>query len=1134
MGGRSGGWKLSVPCPETFHQTNEWGRNEWDWPTTGTQIQLGKDRSHSTKEASREVFVDSFRIGEPCDGEDSVAEDEEKSLQAEENVAEDHSGDGVEGKDGEGVLGDQRSAEAPATGKKDGDENDDANPTECQAPYIILCDTGKSFGGKHCSKKIKEPVCVLLEDRVMRDGVLVAIPPFDSPITASMCGLHAKKYADRIRELMCNLPTCHGRGFTCVYQGKIFRFCHLHMAEALELEVKNRFQLSGKPGRQPAMSGPAVNVWEDEDLWRIAKGNEDEDASVTKPSVVREEGALKSDNCRAEQSKRASVSDEENLASMGGKSIDGKDVFKNEARGQRQQGWSNQFDDRDQLFGREKRSPTQSLSGPDSAFKRFAQPGPEEDGCRSADLEGLMPNFARRPREKPTYIPVEMQNDYESGAKKREPWDIVAEGFGEIRGNDDKDAKSPTRMSEFLVFSLRGFGFFKIELGIGAYGKDLLETLKRQASAMKESMYRKGIRVPLTNRIAHGLADACWGSEAPGGSPEGSLLVVDFLPWDLHSFEDYVRKGDKVETRNKSHITMNAISRAIKQQIKIFGAVYGEEHASGRTEALSSLEDLRESYEEFHPPTFLMAVWDEMTFEYTMVTMEGIRRLLQPLPKGARRGKLKERALTPKPGGTTAWKSPVTFKMTSTMGFWKSRILPRLERKVERDMLHAAIPQVRGKRAAGVAPTDEPETDPTPGTANSIKSMYPAGRKLTFQEQRDSIPYAPQVNGKALCWDFSSWAGCSWGKECKKLHQTMKIQGLHWLILALLARRGGHVSRTRIPPESVDGYIQALREANNKLENCHNKVAWRPKSALANAGEARPLNPAIGNPPDEIVEVDLAELERDLENVFYADDNWIFDNPAASVDWAKADNLTATQRRVQNWRGASTIPVHGSLETHVLNDLLAVGEPFEEKTARETLKKLATHGCEREKRLSEQALIEFDAERGPASKKRMAFCGGFKRECEAFTGQDMQVGNLHYDVIGFGEDLLVNASTQLAIGAVSREEENQCVLLHLGAALAWYEKGRGKSVPSRGLVFHKAMLARSEEAAQAKDAVNMIGNPTNAREQLIMRHAHDCLQMNHDRNFRGMFFLWRIYGMKSHQTQACECSMWVADAYTMR
>ena len=362
-----------------------------------------------------------------------------------------------------------------------------------------------------------------------------------------------------------------------------------------------------------------------------------------------------------------------------------------------------------------------------------------------------MPNFVRRPREKPTFIPVEMQLDYEAGSKRKEPWDIVAEGFGELRnGVDDKDTKSSARLNEFLVFALRGFGCFKVEIGIGAYGKDLSETLKRQATVMKETMYRKGIRVPLTNRIVVGMADGAWGSEVPNGTPENSLLARDFVPWGLNGFEDYIRKDDKMEPRTKPPVVMNVISRAIKQQVKLFGAVYGEEHVAERLEALSFMEDLHERYEEFFSPTFLMSVWDEMTFEYSMVVTEGIRRMLQALPKGARRDKLKEKALTPCLDGTATWKFPVTFKMTSTLGFWKSRIVPRLERKAERDMLQAAIPHPQGKRAAGMEEGCHSEEPEIATTANSFRSMYPAGRKLTYQEQRDSIPYAPQVNGRML------------------------------------------------------------------------------------------------------------------------------------------------------------------------------------------------------------------------------------------------------------------------------------------------------------------------------------------------------------------------------------------------
>ena len=66
-------------------------------------------------------------------------------------------------------------------------------------------------------------------------------------------------------------------------------------------------------------------------------------------------------------------------------------------------------------------------------FATFAEPGTEEDCTRAADIESLMPNFARRPREKPTFIPVEMQPDYAAGGRKKDPWEVVADGLGEFR-----------------------------------------------------------------------------------------------------------------------------------------------------------------------------------------------------------------------------------------------------------------------------------------------------------------------------------------------------------------------------------------------------------------------------------------------------------------------------------------------------------------------------------------------------------------------------------------------------------------------------------------------------------------------------------------------------------------------------
>ena len=900
---------------------------------------------------------------------------------------------------------------------------------------ITLCDTGRQFGGKQCAKKVRDVVKIMIEDKMMVDGVLTAGISWDDPLTAMLCGLHSKKYSDRCRDLGCTLPDCWGRGFTCEYGERSFKYCHVHMAAALEEEVKLRHNLTIKETAEETYV-----EWEDEGLWqkkhtpqgtmsdmqqpmpKLARVSADsrlsgEDEPKKRLSEVfkrsSETKEAEAENERETDSKVAKLRIEKNETSMEWEPSASIDL-------EPKAGFSRQGS---------------SSVDPDRVFGRYAQHGNEVDTSRAADIESLMPSFVRRPREKPTFIPVEMQLEYENRSKKKEPWEVVAEGIGEIRqGADDKDSQVSSRLIEFTVFALRGFGCFKVELGTGAFGKDLTDILKRQATSMKELMYRRGIRVPLTNRIIKGITEATWGSEVPGGQPDGSLMASDFTPWDLNGFEDYVRKDDKVESRQKTTMAMSAIAKAIKQQIKIFGAVYGEEHVAERLEALSFLEDLNERYEEFFSATFLLAVWDEMCFEYNMVIAEGVRRILQALPKGVRRDKLKEMALLPRQDGSATWKFPVTFKMTNPLGFWKSRIVPRLERKVERDMLHAAIPSGHGRRAAGMVEEDSGTNMDEGKPANHYRSMYPAGRRLTVQEQRESRPFAPQTNGADLCWDFSSWSGCPKGKECNRVHQTTKLQGLHWLILAQLARRGGHVSRSRIEPDAVDGYIQALRESNAKYDSGAGKGMWQPKGINSAAGETRRVNPAVGMPPGEFLEVDLTALERELEEALYANDEWIFEEHKATVDWKKADSLTRSQREVQDWWDACALPVHGALDSHVLNDLLTVGKPFGIEIVERTLNMLLEQGSEKEKALAGQALVDFKAVR--AGKQCVdGVIWGVRREWGSFTGQEMQIGNLHFEVVDLGENILLNADVQRVTGQVEKREQNQCILLHLAAAL---------------------------------------------------------------------------------------------------
>ena len=185
------------------------------------------------------------------------------------------------------------------------------------------------------------------------------------------------------------------------------------MAEALETEVRNRYRLHATPGTQPVSLERSGDLWEDEDLWRAAKKNEigNSDRFKEKIPAVEEE---KETADRPDQKKRQNDNGKEELMPLRQKPSDDIDPRKEVVVDRGMKDLSNHFDDLGRMLGRDKRLSTKSIvgSGPDSALKRFAQPGVEENEGRSAALGSLMPNFVRRPREKPTHIPVEMQIDY--------------------------------------------------------------------------------------------------------------------------------------------------------------------------------------------------------------------------------------------------------------------------------------------------------------------------------------------------------------------------------------------------------------------------------------------------------------------------------------------------------------------------------------------------------------------------------------------------------------------------------------------------------------------------------------------------------------------------------------------------
>ena len=365
-----------------------------------------------------------------------------------------------------------------------GDEGD-SKEDECRAAQVTLCDTGKPFGGKRCTKKVKESVSLLIEDRLLQEDGFAPTPPFDAPLEVKFCGLHSKKYQDRLRELACTLEQCFGRGFSCSYGDLVLKYCHLHMAKALEDEVKRKHQeLGGKSAEQ-------IEGMEFEDVWKAPSGKLIRPPLRETMPVVGDGNMMREESVEKNVRKRRLSMDSLESNTRYPKASEGG-AHTNERMSVCLNDWESFHLPTAELnFPPVEKHVAPSLSanprigGPDSVFARFAAPGMEEDSTRSAEIEVSMPNFVRRPREKPTFIPVDMQMDYEAGSKKKEPWEIVAEGIGDMRNStEEKDLEGITRIVEFTVFALRGFGCFRVELGIGAFGKELSDTLRRQASVM--------------------------------------------------------------------------------------------------------------------------------------------------------------------------------------------------------------------------------------------------------------------------------------------------------------------------------------------------------------------------------------------------------------------------------------------------------------------------------------------------------------------------------------------------------------------------------------------------------------------------------------------------------------------------
>ena len=166
------------------------------------------------------------------------------------------------------------------------------------------------------------------------------------------------------------------------------------------------------------------------------------------------------------------------------------------------------------------------------------------------------------------------------------------------------------------------------------------------------------------------------------------------------------------------------------------------------------------------------------------------------------------------------------------------------------------------------------------------------------------------------------------------------------------------------------------------------------------------------------------------------------------------------------------------------------------------LQLLIMNGCKSGEQCARAALVLAEPRNNTTGKESVAVRWGEKVPCIDYTSQSVQIGTLHYTADDFGDVIMLANSTQKELRTPNREENNQCVLLHLAAAGEWEGQGCPKRPPHKSRVDALATHLRQYEYQQACAFVTKVKEPKTQREYEFWSAAHDVMMANHDRQFR--------------------------------
>ena len=112
---------------------------------------------------------------------------------------------------------------------------------------------------------------------------------------------------------------------------------------------------------------------------------------------------------------------------------------------------------------------------------------------------------------------MELKDDPKLHKRRKDPWGSVSDALAANAGLKDNETETTyPKLLERTVFALLGFGEFDVSWGIGQYGKNFTDYVRRIGSDHVEDLRLNNARCKITNRLAIGLSTLKMGSKKIG------------------------------------------------------------------------------------------------------------------------------------------------------------------------------------------------------------------------------------------------------------------------------------------------------------------------------------------------------------------------------------------------------------------------------------------------------------------------------------------------------------------------------------------------------------------------------------------------------------------------------------------